>query len=201
MTGVRKVILASASKSRAQLLAAAGLAFDVVPADADEDAVKAALKAEGATAVQCAETLAEIKAAQVSRRMPECLVIGADQMLECDGAWFDKPADLDGARGHLAALRGKTHVLPTAVAVVLGGAVIWHYSASPRLTMRHFSDAFLGDYIANTGAAILGSVGAYQLEGRGVQLFDRIDGDFSTILGLPLLPLLAFLREHQAVMR
>ena len=200
-TAVRKVVLASASKSRAHLLSAAGVAFDVVPAHADEDAVKAALKAEGASALQCAETLAEIKAVQVSQRLPECLVVGADQMLECEGQWFDKPADLDGARGHLTALRGKTHVLPTAVAVVLGGSVIWHHSASPRLTMRDFSDAFLADYIANTGTRILSSVGAYQLEDRGVQLFDRIDGDFSTILGLPLLPLLAFLREHQVIVR
>jgi septum formation protein len=200
-TAPRAVVLASASKSRAQLLAAAGLAFEVVPAHADEDAVKAALKAEGATAVQCAETLAEIKAVQVSQRLPDCLVIGADQMLECDGVWFDKPADLDGARAHLRAMRGKTHVLPTAVAVVLGGQVIWHHSASPRLTMRAFSDAFIAHYIANTGPRILSSVGAYQLEGWGVQLFDRIDGDFATILGLPLLPLLAFLREHQVMMR
>ncbi len=197
----RTVVLASASKSRAQLLTDAGLKFDVVPAHADEDAVKAALKAEGATAVQCAEALAEIKAVQVSQRLPECLVIGADQMLECDGVWFDKPADLNGARAHLTAMRAKTHVLPTAVAVVLGGQVIWHHSASPRLTMRDFSDAFIEHYIANTGPRVLSSVGAYQLEGWGVQLFDRIEGEFSTILGLPLLPLLAFLREHHVVMK
>lgn len=197
----RAVVLASASKSRASLLTAAGVAFDVVPAHADEDAVKAALKAEGADARQCAETLAEIKAVQVSQRLPEALVIGADQMLECDGMWFDKPKDLNGARAHLTAMRGKTHTLPTAVAVVLGGAVIWHHSASPRLTMRDFSDAFIEHYLANTGERILSSVGAYQLEGWGVQLFENIDGDFSTILGLPLLPLLRFLREHQVIMK
>lgn len=197
----RAVVLASASKSRASLLTAAGVAFDVVPAHADEDAVKAALKAEGTDARQCAETLAEIKAVQVSQRLPEALVIGADQMLECDGMWFDKPKDLNGARAHLTAMRGKTHTLPTAVAVVLGGAVIWHHSASPRLTMRDFSDAFIEHYLANTGERILSSVGAYQLEGWGVQLFENIDGDFSTILGLPLLPLLRFLREHQVIMK
>lgn len=197
----RAVVLASASKSRASLLTAAGVAFDVVPAHADEDAVKAALKAEGADARQCAETLAEIKAVQISQRLPEALVIGADQMLECDGIWFDKPKDLNGARAHLTAMRGKTHTLPTAVAVVLGGAVIWHHSASPRLTMRDFSDAFIEHYLANTGERILSSVGAYQLEGWGVQLFENIDGDFSTILGLPLLPLLRFLREHQVIMK
>lgn len=197
----RAVVLASASKSRASLLTAAGVAFDVVPAHADEDAVKAALRAEGADARQCAETLAEIKAVQISQRLPEALVIGADQMLECDGIWFDKPKDLNGARAHLTAMRGKTHTLPTAVAVVLGGAVIWHHSASPRLTMRDFSDAFIEHYLANTGERILSSVGAYQLEGWGVQLFENIDGDFSTILGLPLLPLLRFLREHQVIMK
>lgn len=197
----RRVVLASASKSRASLLTAAGLAFEIVPAHADEDAVKTALKAEGADARQCAETLAEIKAVQVSRRLPEALVIGADQMLECDGVWFDKPRDMNGARAHLTAMRGKTHTLPTAVAVVLGGSVIWHHSASPRLTMRDFTDAFIEHYLANTGEQILSSVGAYQLEGWGAQLFERIDGDFATILGLPLLPLLAFLREHQVIMK
>lgn len=198
---VRNVVLASASKSRANLLTAAGLTFDVVPAHADEDAVKDALKAEGADARQCAETLAEIKAVQVSQRVPGALVIGADQMLECDGVWFDKPKDMNGARAHLTAMRGKTHTLPTAVAVILDGSVIWHHSASPRLTMRDFSDAFIEHYLANTGEKILSSVGAYQLEGWGAQLFERIDGDFSTILGLPLLPLLAFLREHQVIMK
>jgi septum formation protein len=197
----RRVVLASASKSRASLLTAAGLAFEIVPAHADEDAVKTALKAEGADARQCAETLAEIKAVQVSRRLPEALVIGADQMLECDGVWFDKPRDMNGARAHLTAMRGKTHTLPTAVAVVLGGSVIWHHSASPRLTMRDFTDAFIEHYLANTGEQILSSGGASQLEGWGAQLFERIDGDFATILGLPLLPLLAFLREHQVIMK
>lgn len=197
----RSVVLASASKSRANLLTAAGLVFEVVPAHADEDAVKAALKTEGADARQCAETLAEIKAVQVSQRLPEALVIGADQMLECDGVWFDKPKDMNSARAHLTAMRGKAHTLPTAAAVVLGGSVIWHHSASPKLTMRDFSDAFIEHYLANTGERILSSVGAYQLEGWGVQLFERIDGDFATILGLPLLPLLGFLREHQVIMK
>ncbi len=120
------VILASASKSRATLLRAAGVNVEIVPAHADEEAVKNALKAEGATAAQCAETLAELKAVQVSQRHDNALVIGADQMLECEGAWFDKPADMAGARNHLVALRGKTHVLPTAVCVALNGARIWH---------------------------------------------------------------------------
>jgi septum formation protein len=201
MTTPLRVILASASKSRAALLRAAGVAFEILPAHTDEEAVKIALKAEGATAAQCAETLAEIKAVQVSQRVPGQLVIGADQMLECEGLWLDKPTDMESARAHLIAMRGRTHVLPTSAAVALDGQRIWHASASPRLTMRSFTDAFLDHYLATAGEAVLSSVGAYQLEGLGVQLFDRIDGDFATILGLPLLQLLAFLREHSVILR
>jgi septum formation protein len=200
MSKHRALILASASKSRANLLRAAGIAAEIIPAHTDEDSVKASLKAEDATAAQCAETLAELKAIQVSRRYDNALVIGADQMLECDGAWFDKPKDMAGARDHLVNLRGKTHALPTAVAVALNGARIWHHVAVPRLTMRPFSDAFIDGYLAAlAGPAVLTSVGAYQLEGPGAQLFSRVDGDFFTILGLPLLELLAFLREHDVV--
>ena len=195
----RSLILASASKSRANLLRAAGVAVEIVPAHADEDAIKASLKAEGATAAQCAETLAELKAVQVSQRYDNALVIGADQMLECEGAWFDKPADLAAARNHLVTLRGKTHVLPTAVAVALNGSRIWHHVAMPRLTVRNYSDAFIDTYLETAGPSVLSSVGAYQLEGLGAQLFSKIEGDFFTILGLPLLQLLGFLREHEVV--
>ncbi len=201
MTSTRPVILASASKSRANLLRAAGVNVEIIPAHTDEDSVKASLKAEGATAAQCAEMLAELKAVQVSQRHDNALVIGADQMLDCEGQWFDKPADMAGARQHLMTLRGKAHVLPTAVAVALNGARIWHHVAMPRLTVRPFSDTFIDSYLAVAGTAVLSSVGAYQLEGPGAQLFSRIDGDFFTILGLPLLELLAFLREHEAVPR
>lgn len=195
----RRLILASASKSRASLMQGAGLVFDMVPAHVDEDAIKASLKAEGATAAQCAETLAEFKAGTVSQRHPEALVIGADQMLECDGSWFDKPKDVAGGRAHLLHLRDKTHVLPTSVTVALNGTSIWHHTAQPRLTVRPFTDAFLDNYLAAVGSAVTSSVGAYQLEGRGAQLFSRIEGDFFTILGLPLLELLGFLREHGVV--
>ena len=171
--------------------------MEIVPAHADEESVKTSLRAEGATAAQCAETLAELKAVQVSQRYPGALVIGADQMLECAGTWFDKPVDLQAARNHLAAMRGKTHVLPTAVAVALNGARIWHHVALPKLTMRIFDDAFIDTYLKVAGTAVLSSVGAYQLEGPGAHLFSRIDGDFFTILGLPLLELLGFLREYE----
>ncbi len=198
-TAPRPLILASASKSRANLMRSAGLAFEIVPAHVDEDAIKASMKAEGASAADCALALAEFKAGTVSQRYPEALVIGADQMLDCDGVWFDKPKDAAGARNHLLTLRGKTHVLPTSVTIALNGAPIWHHTGTPRLTVRSFSDAFLDEYLAAVGEAVTSSVGAYHLEGRGAQLFSKVDGDFFTILGLPLLELLAFLREHRVV--
>jgi septum formation protein len=201
MTLTRPIILASASKSRANLLRAAGVKVDIIPACTDEDSIKASLKADGATAAQCAETLAELKAIQISHRHHEALVIGADQMLECDGEWFDKPVDMACAQQQLLKLRGKSHVLPTAVAVALNGSRIWHHLAMPRLTVRPFAGSFIDSYLAEAGPAVLSSVGAYQLEGPGVQLFSRIEGDFFTILGLPLLELLAFLREHGTLLR
>jgi septum formation protein len=197
----RQLILASASKSRASLMRAAGLDFEQVPAHVDEDAIKASLKTEGATAADCALALAEFKAGTVSQRYPEALVIGADQMLECEGAWFDKPKDMAGARNHLVTLRGKTHTLSNSAAVALNGAPIWHHTSVAKLTVRPFSDIFLDEYLAAVGPAAMSSVGAYQLEGRGAQLFSKIEGDFFTILGLQILELLAFLREHQVVSR
>ena len=143
--------------------------------------------------------LAELKAQRVSQRHKDALVIGADQMLQCGGIWFDKPADLDHARGHLIALRGKTHELLSAVCVVRDGEVLWRHLESAQLTMRPFSDAFIDEYLAAAGDAVCASVGAYQLEGRGAQLFSRIEGDYFTILGLPLLPLLGFLVNHGVV--
>ena len=194
------VVLASASVSRARILRDAGLEFDVVPAHVDEDAVKAALKAEGATAIDAAETLAEMKAVKVSQQRPQALVIGADSILDLNGEWFDKPADADHAKAHLMTLRGQSHELATAVVVALGGRRIWHYRDRPVLKMRRFSDAFLDAYLAEVGEAVMSSVGAYHLEGRGAQLFESIEGDFFSILGLPLIPLLGFLREHNAVL-
>ncbi|MGE4063918.1 MAG: Maf family protein [Rhodospirillaceae bacterium] len=195
----RLLILASASKSRANLMRAAGLSFEVVPAHVDEDSIKLAMKAEGASAADCAVALAEFKAGTISQRYPEALVIGADQMLECEGVWFDKPTDMAGARNHLVTLRGKTHTLSNSAAVALNGSPIWHHTSVARLTMRDFSDAFLDEYLGAVGPAATSSVGAYQLEGRGAQLFSKVDGDFFTILGLQVLDVLAFLREHRMV--
>lgn len=195
------LILASSSKVRASLLAAAGVAFAVEASAVDEDEIKRSLRAEGADVVTAADALALAKAQRVSRRHPGALVIGADQILDCNGTWFDKPPDMAHARAQLIALRGRPHSLATAVCVVRNGERIWHARAQPRLTMRTFGPDFLDRYLEREGPAVLSSVGAYRLEGLGVQLFSAIDGDHFAILGLPLLPLLEFLRQHGVVER
>jgi septum formation protein len=176
------------------MLSAAGVVAQALPADVDEAAVKRDMMSAGPEAVAVA--LARAKARVVSARMPGALVIGADQMLECDGRWFDKPVDRSAARRQLLELRGRQHRLICAVAVVLDGDVLWECRDEARLAVRDFSDAFLETYLDAAGPAVQASVGAYQLEGLGAQLFDSVDGDFFTILGLPLLPLLAFLRRE-----
>ena len=190
------IVLASESASRATLLANAGVVFTVDPAHADEDAVKQAMKAEGAAAADVGQALSELKATRKSNQHPGALVIGADQMLECGGEWFDKPAGKAAARVQLQALSGRTHTLESAVCVAREGVVIWHHRESARLTMRHLSEAFVTAYLDGEGVAAATSVGGYQIEGKGAQLFSEISGDYFAILGLPLLPLLAFLREH-----
>ena len=198
-TGEVELVLASASLARNMLLAKAGVPFRGDPANIDEAEVKASLKAEGATAMQAAETLAELKARHVSRRHAGALVIGADQIVDCAGTWFDKPTDRDEAARHLRALAGKRHTLETAVCVVQDGTRIWHHNTRALLRMRPFSEAFLADYLELMGKPTLLSVGAYRIEGPGIQLFEQIEGDYFTILGLPLLPLLGFLRTHGVV--
>jgi septum formation protein len=194
-----RFVLASASATRRQMLEQAGLRIEVDPARVDEDEVKRALKAEQVPVERAAEALAELKTLRISARHADALVIGADQMLESDGVWFDKPADRAGAAAQLRALRGRTHLLVSSAVVALGGARLWHATEKARLTMRNFSDAFLDTYLDEVGDAALHAVGGYQLEGRGVQLFSRVEGDFFTILGLPLLPLLDFLRARGAL--
>jgi len=190
------LILASTSPTRRRVLENAGLTFETASPGVDEEEIKLSLKTSGATGAQIAETLAELKANRISGKIPEALVIGADQILSCNGVLFDKPPDMDHARAQLQALRGRPHELLTAICVAKAGGRVWHHNAVARLTMRPFSDAFLDDYLARAGEDVLGSVGVYRLEGLGSQLFSRIDGDFFTILGLPLLPLLGFLREN-----
>ncbi len=198
---VRRIILASASSARADLLRGAGIAFTVEPARIDEESVKDSLKAEGATARDVAIALADLKAAKISARHPDALVIGADQMLDCNGIWFDKPPDPATLHAQLMALRGKTHHLEAALCIHEQGRRIWHTAERAALTMRDFSDAFLKDYVAAAGDDALASVGGYRLEGIGAQLFSKIEGDYFTILGLPLLPLLDFLRHHGVVQK
>ena len=189
------LILASGSAARRQMLEAAGLAFEVDAPRVDEEAAKASLRAEGLRPRDQADALADLKALSVSRTRPG-FVIGADQMLALDDEVFDKPKSAAEAKEHLLRLRGKTHELITAAVVARDGAVIWRHIDTPKLKMRLFSDAFLDHYLSLAGEHVLRSVGAYQLEGLGAQLFERVEGDYFSVLGLPLLPLLAFLREH-----
>lgn len=193
------VILASGSATRQRLLRDAGVAFSVDIPNVDETAVLESLVAEGASARDAADVLAELKAVKVSARHPMAFVVGADQILSVDREFFRKPADIGAARDQLRALRGRTHVLTSAVVAARGGSGVWREVREARLTMRAFSDAFLEDYLAHAAADILGSVGAYRVEGLGVQLFSRVEGDHFTIQGLPLIPLLDFLRTHGVV--
>ncbi len=187
-----RLILASTSTTRQNLLRQAGVVFTAVSSGVDEATVKAGFTR---TASELAMTLAQAKAAAVSAAHPDAWVIGADQILVCGKKMFDKPADVAGAAGHLAALNGRTHELVTAACVVRNGEVVWQDVTTPRLTMRDCSPAFLAGYLAAEGSDICHCVGAYRLEGLGIQLFSAIEGDFFTILGLNLLVLLAFLRR------
>jgi len=190
------IVLASASAARRAMLESAGVSLAVDVAAIDEGAVKAGLRLETANPARVAETLAELKAVRVSARHPGAIVIGADQMLDHGGVWFDKPRDLAEARQQLLELRHRTHRLTSAVVAIRDGSRLWHHTEPALLTMRNFSEAFLDDYLARTGDEALTTVGAYRLEGLGAQLFLKVEGDFFTVLGLPLLPLLDFLREN-----
>lgn len=195
--GQPPLILASQSRARQAVLAGAGLAFEAVPATLDERAVEteSGLTAPG----EVAECLARAKASTVSALHPGRYVIGADQTLALGTRRFSKPADRAAAADQIATLAGKTHELHAAVAVVLDGQVLFSHVSIARMTMRSLSGQAIDAYLAEAGHAVLGSVGAYQLEGLGVHLFERIEGDYFTILGMPLLPLLAFLRDRNVL--
>jgi len=191
-----RLILASQSKARAAMLSSAGLDVDLVPADLDERALDATLTAQGASAADIALALAEAKALAVSPHHPDGLVIGADQTLECGRLRLSKVKTLDEARQQLLTLSGKDHWLHSACAVARNGQILFQTVNSARMSVRPLSDAFVTAYLEEAGPAILGSVGCYHYEGLGLQLFSAVDGDYHTVLGMPLLPLLAFLREE-----
>jgi septum formation protein len=193
------LLLASASPFRRKMLEAAGVPFRVVPADVDEPALKRRLAGKvGAEGL--AEALAAAKAVAVSARFPTDLVIGADQVLALGEELVGKPRDKDAARAQLQQLRGRRHRLLTAVALAQGGRVVWSTIDAATLTMRNFSGAFLNEYLARCGERLQGTAGAYEIEGLGIQLFDRVEGDYFTIIGLPLIPLLAELRVRGVVL-
>jgi septum formation protein len=192
-----RVTLASASSIRADMLRRAGVDLDVAISGVDETAIKSALLADGAPPREIADVLADAKAVKVSRRRPG-LVIGADSTLELDGRLYDKPQDMAEARRHLTAFRGKPHRLHSAAVIAEDGAPVWRHIATATLHVRDFTDDFLDRYMDAEGETLLSSVGCYRLEGPGVQLFDRIEGDYFAILGLPLLPVLDYLRMRGA---
>lgn len=192
------VTLASGSASRRALLNAAGVAAEAVAPNVDEESYRTAMRADGVSVRDQAMQLAEMKAVRVSQARPG-LVIGGDQMLALGEEAFDKPRDMAEAKSHLTRLSGKSHTLETAIVVCEEGRPVWRHLARPKLTMRPLSPEFIEDYTGRCGPALLSTVGAYQLEGLGAQLFARIEGDYFSILGLPLLPLLDYLRIRKVL--
>lgn len=192
------VTLASGSASRRALLAASGVTADAVSPNVDEDAFRTAMRTDRVSVRDQAMQLAEMKALRVSQGRAG-LVIGGDQMLALGDEAFDKPRDLAEAKSHLTRLSGKSHTLETAIVVCEDGRPVWRHLARPKLTMRPLSEAFIDTYIETCGDKLLSTVGAYQLEGLGAQLFSRIEGDYFSILGLPLLPLLDYLRNRKVL--
>jgi len=193
---VKPFILASGSVIRAEMLRNAGVPLETIVARVDEESIKSALLSEGAPARDIADALAEMKARRVASKNPEALVLGADQVLVCEGKLFDKPDTIDAARTQLRILRGKTHELLSATVIVEDGAPVWRHIGRAQLMMRPFSDAFLENYLQTHAEDLFTTVGAYKLEANGSQLFTRVQGDYFSVLGLPLLEILGFLRTR-----
>ena len=191
-----KLILASGSKTRADMLESAGVEVEIVPPRVDESSAKVALLSEGHSAADLADALAELKAIKVSSRTPGRLVLGADQVLEQDGKLFDKPQSVEQAKEHLSSFSAKRHKLISAAVIAENGRAVFRARQVTTLHVRPLSDAFLNDFLARTSESVLDCVGAYALEGLGAQLFHKIEGDYFTVLGLPLLDVLGYLRER-----
>jgi septum formation protein len=194
-----RIVLASGSQFRKAMLEAAGVDIDVVPAKIDERTVEKTLEGTGASPEDVAQVLAEAKALDVSERQPGRLVLGCDQTLSLDDELFHKPRDMEDARRHLLKLSGRTHQLNSAAVLARNGEALWREVGIARLTMRKLEPGFIGRHLARVGPMALNSVGAYQIEGEGIQLFEKIEGDHFTIVGLPLLPLLKELRAMGAI--
>ena len=195
-----EIVLASASSSRRIMMEAAGVTFTIVAPNVDEDLMKDMLTGGGASGIRIADALAEAKALAVSERHPPALVIGADQVLACGGRIFSKALDEDEARTTLLALRGRTHELISAAVIARAGKAIWRRTETATMRMREFSDRFLDEYLTAEIPEVLGSVGCYRIEGRGAQLFSEISGDHFCIRGMPLIGVLAALREQGALL-
>ena len=192
---VPSIILASGSAIRRKIMSDAGIEFEVITRPVDEDAIKTAMLSKKAVLKDIADALAEAKSMRVSRQVSG-LVIGADQIMVMDDTLYDKPKDMNEARSRLLEMRGKTHFLIGAVVISENGSPVWRHLAKTKLTMRDFSENFLDEYLEIEGETILQSVGAYRFEGRGAQLFSKVEGDFFSILGLSLLPVMDYLRER-----
>lgn len=192
----RPLILASGSVTRLRLLQAAGLLVSAVPARIDEAAVRQSLQSEGAPPRDIADALAELKAAKVADRNPDALVLGCDQVLEFDRQCWGKPETPQDALSQLLTLRGKTHLLHAALVLYDQGRPVWRHIGTARMTMRDVSDVWLTGYIARNWGEIRHSAGAYLIEAEGIRLFSAVEGDYFSILGLPLLPLLGYLADR-----
>ena len=190
------LVLASLSETRRNMLTSADLEYTAVASPVDEDALRMAGQAEGVTTPDMATALAEAKAARASLQYPDAFVIGADQLLDCDGEWFGKPETMGEAKDTLSKLQGKTHYLVTAAVIMHGGQRIWHQCSHPSVSIRSLDEKEIDTYLKTCGEAIFTTPGCYQIEKTGSQIISRIDGCPYSILGLPLLEMLSFLREH-----